>query len=381
MNESRRNFIKGIVLSSLAPSLLGASFKQRADTIVLANANGGNFWLFDWNKYHLTEVPVSLGPMHSALQLAPHRVLFLEFWNQNILSYDLKSKKTQKIKLADNQFFNGHGILSPDKKTLLTVQQELTPHSSERTSRIVMRDPVTLKERGVLFTSHTGTFHDLTFMKNQLILSEGNYFGSSDSKVHFFDWDASSSQAKKKHEVSLPGVHAISTHFLALPNDRLLVVPAAQRMLSDEEVKGILKNEKSYQNRLAEIGSMAHYQPTPVFIVEADGSLTKLWSDKDGENFVHNLSPCRIPTPSGELIAVTHVEGRSLSVWKDNQLLKRLTWDEKSRPEGLAYSSQFNELLVVDKGLIRFLSVPDFKEKKVIQLHDGGSAVHLLRLA
>ena len=382
MNESRRNFITVLLISSVLPSLVTAANGKKEISLVIANSRGGKFWLFDWSHYRLKEIEIPLGQMHSSLELSPGRMLFFEFWGNSILSYDLKTGEKQKIDLAENEFFSGHGMLSPDGQTLFTVEQELTSHSLRTTSRIVMRNPKTLRKIDVLHTSQDGVFHDLAFLGNQLILSEGTYHGTMEAKVHFFDWQPATSQLKKTREVTLPGIRGVSNHFLLLSGGRFLAVPAAQDMMDEKALAKIVAAEKSYKDRLIELNKIVQYRPSPLYVFEPNGAFTKLWPDRNQQLLLHNLSSCRIPTSSGEFLAVTHPDGHSLTIWKDNRLVK--TIDGGEFPSGIAYSTDLNELLLVDgkDGRLRFFSAPDFKEKERehLKLSDGG-ATHLLTLA
>lgn len=381
MNESRRDFLMGLLLSSVLPSTISLA-QERNQPLIIPAFKGRKFWLFDWSRYSVKEIGIPAGPMHSALEISPGRLLFLEFWGNSICTFDLKSKKTIKIELAENEFFNGHGVLTPDRRFLLTVQQEQTARRLDRISRIVVRDPATLQQKKVLYSSTNGTFHDLMFFGSRLVVSEGTNFEAADAKMLFFDWPKSLHGTPQPREIKLSGIGGVSNHFLPLGGGRFLSVPAAQEVLPDAAVDKILANEKSYIDRFNELSKIAKYTPTPIFIFKADGSYEKLWSEKEQESLVHNLSSCAIPGSDGSSLALTHMEGRSITIWKKNELIKRIVWDGPGLPAGIAYSKRMNQILAIDNaGEMRFYSAFSFEElrERRIKLDDGSS--HLLTLS
>jgi hypothetical protein len=387
MIENRRDFIKLIVLASLAPYIASAATKKMEELVIIPNGSGGKVWVWNWSQNKLSEIDVPLGPIHSAMQMGPQQILLFEYFGRSILRYNLETHEQQKIELGENEFFIGHGALSPDGRFLLTVELTTIPHSIQTTSRIVVRDAKTLQKLHILYSSKDTLMHDLFFLQdNRLIFSRGNYVEPSvETKISFFNWNTATALGEISQEVILAGIYGNNVHFLALPNNRFLVLPIDQELIEKVALEKIVKTEKSFHERIAKIGNLLRYKPTPLFIFESDGAMTKLWSEKDQQMFLRNLSSCRLQTPGGDFTGVTHPAAHNFTIWKGEGFFKRINLGNGNSPGGIAYSQQKNELLVADltNGLLHFFSVPEFEEKKSreIQLGNGSGAVHLLHLS
>jgi|GEM_PF-4367901 len=384
MLESRRDFIKWLMVSSLAPSILAnATPSENEDLVVILNYPGEKFWLFDWAKYHLTEFSLPLGPLHSALQLSAHEVLFFEYWGHSMLRFNLKTGEKYRVKLDENSYFSGHGLLSQDGQYLFTVEQGAILHQPKALSRLVVRDAKTLQALDVVHSSMTQTIHELLpGPNNQILFSLGSMVQPIEMKICFLDWKSGSAKSEIAKEVTLPGVHATAAHFLALKDGRFLVFPVMQSLASREAVEKIVAQEKSILDRIHQFYQLVKLEPSPMFIISPDGSVEKLWPENEGQEFLRSLSGCIMPCSQGDLFAVTHPAGHNVTVWNGDRLVKQIGFG-REMPTGIAYSKQKKEMLVTDlsNGRLRFFSVPDLKEKTGREMAvNGTSAAHVLHL-
>lgn len=384
MLESRRDFIKWLMLSSLAPSFLAsAAPSENKDLVVILNYPGEKFWLFDWTKYRLTELSLPLGPLHSALQLSEHEVLFFEYWGHSMLRYNLQTGEKSRVTLDENSYFSGHGLLSADGRHLFTVEQGAILRQPKTLSRLVVRDAKTLQALDVVYSSMTQTIHELLLgPNNQIIFSLGSMVQPIEMKICFMNWKSGSAKSEIANEVTLPGVYGTAAHFMTLKDGRFLVFPVMQSLANREAVEKIVAQERSIPDRIHQFYQLVKLQPSPMFIVSADGSVEKLWPEIEGQEFLRSLSGCIMTGSQGELFAVTHPAGHNVTVWNGDRLVKQIGFGHEM-PTGIAYSEKKKEMLVTDlsNGRLRFFSVPDLKENTSREMAvNGTSASHILHL-
>lgn len=361
---TRREFL-GLGASSLTLALLGAYFKtplfhgtanaNGPELAVLPSKGAGRFYIYDWAKKKVTELPNPLMNAHSAIQnrTSPNEVIVFEQYGTQCAVFDLASSKMKKLhRLTGPGTFYGHGTLHPTQELLYNTEI-LSPASGE--GHISIRNPKTLEKLGG-FPSHAHNPHDLCFLDPHTLAIANSGVRYSHTSISFVA--ATNGELLKK--VPLPALkkepftHCYFTHVLALSPDEILVATEKKKYLHINDTKNSIQAKQELRMTFV-------FEPSPLYIINRNGETQELMPSDAEALFLRNFSVCKIRDERG-LIVSAHPLSNHLMVWKGKELIHKVKLDG-CIPQGIASRRNGKELLVGGPdGEMRILSTTDFKE-------------------